>query len=194
MCVCVCFNLLIFNWRWLLCHFMLVSALHQHESTIEGGDIQIPSVFIINSKDLITSNGILGFHHPVEAWKTEGTFFITALWLLLPLPLWPLLSPSEASVLLFSFFFPPSPFFPVTAYSLVDIWENLKSQFTLIFKECASLSLKKKAEETNIYLVLTVYQGLCTMLWCVISFDSDSIWTDSYYWQQASFTTIETEV
>ena len=144
---------------------MLVSALHQHESTIEGGDIQIPSVFISNSKDLITSNGILGFHHPVQAWKTEGTFFRTALWFLLPLPLWPLPSPSEASVLLtFFFFLPPSPRFPVTAYSLVDIpniWENLKSQFTLMFKECASLSLKKKAEETNIYLVLTVYQGLC---------------------------------
>ena len=66
-----------------------------------------------------------------------------------------------------NFFFPPSPLFPVTAYSLMDIpniWENLKSQFTLIFKECASLSLKKKAEETNIYLVLTVYPGLCRML------------------------------
>ena len=175
---------------------MLVSALHQHESTIEGGDIQIPRIFIINSKDLIPSNGILGFRHPVEAWETEGTFFRTALWLLLPLPLWPLLSPPEASVLL-TFFFPPSPLFPVTAYSLMDIpniWENLKSQFTLIFKECASLSLKKKAEETNIYLVLTVYPGLCRMLWYVISFDSDNIWTDSYYWQQASLTTIETGV
>ena len=47
----------------------------------------MPSVLIIDSKDLITSNGILGFRHPVQAWNTEGTLFRTALWLLLPLPL-----------------------------------------------------------------------------------------------------------
>ena len=62
---------------------------------------------------------------------------------------------------------PQSLFTLLQLYSLVDIpniWENLKSQLTLTFKEYTSLSLKGKVEETNLDLALTMYQGLCRML------------------------------